>query len=81
MPFKDYSRAELFSTRIIIQNLVRRCQPPTAPWEIKFSKRILNLILNRKKFFRQENEALDTQKTAANAAIEGMTAGRVKVRF
>jgi len=30
-----------------------------------FSKRILNLILNRKKFFRREDEALDKQKTAA----------------
>ena len=34
-----------------------------------YTKRILNLILNRKKFFRQENEALDKQKTAANAAV------------
>ena len=33
------------------------------------SKGILNLILNRKKFFRQENGALDKQKTAANAAV------------
>ena len=34
-----------------------------------YSKRILNLILNRKKFFGQKNEALDKQKTAANAAV------------
>ena len=38
-----------------------------------YSKRILNLILNRKKFFWQENGALDKQKTAANTAVlEGL---------
>ena len=31
-----------------------------------FTKRILNLILNRKKFFRQENETLDKQKPRQN---------------
>jgi len=30
-----------------------------------YTKRTLNLILNRKKFLRRENEALDKQKTAA----------------
>ena len=34
-----------------------------------YSKRILNLILNRKKFLGQGNEGLDKQKTAANAAV------------
>ena len=33
-----------------------------------YTKRILNLILNRKKFLRQENEALDKQNRGKTAA-------------
>ena len=34
-----------------------------------YSKRILNLILNRKKFFRRENEALDKQNRGKSVAL------------
>ena len=45
-----------------------------------YSKRILNLILNRKKFFGRENGALDKQKTAAKPRFYTQREGESKVR-
>jgi hypothetical protein len=39
-----------------------------------FTKRILNLILNRKNFLRRENAALDKQKNEAKPPRETTTA-------
>ena len=48
---------------------MRCCTYPCRRVRNHYSKRILNLILNRKKFFRRGNEGLEKQKTAANAAV------------
>ena len=45
-----------------------------------YSKRILNLILNRKKFLGRGNEGLDKQKTAAKPRFYTQREGESKVR-